>query len=103
LNPGNNFYQLCFDLFGKVLMYFKALSLSIYFKSSCDGDPSTETILWIWSKKSYPGNKGVLPNNSAIIVPTDQISTAFEYSLALRITYGALYHLVTTYSVFSYS
>jgi hypothetical protein len=33
--------------------------------------------------------------------PTDHISIAFEYSLALRITSGALYHLVTTYSVFS--
>jgi len=31
--------------------------------------------------------------------PTDQISIAFEYSDAFRIISGALYHLVTTYSV----
>lgn len=35
--------------------------------------------------------------------PTDQISTALLYSLALSITSGALYHRVTTYSVFSSS
>ena len=44
-----------------------------------------------------PGNNGVLPNNSAKIHPIDQISTAFVYSEAFKITSGALYHLVITY------
>jgi hypothetical protein len=25
--------------------------------------PRTEIILWTWSKKSSPGNRGVLPNS----------------------------------------
>jgi hypothetical protein len=75
----------------------------MYFISSADGVPRTEIILWTWSKKSSPGNRGVRPNSSAIIHPTDQMSIDFVYSLALRITYGALYHRVTTYSVFSSS
>lgn len=69
----------------------------MYFISSGVGVPKTEMILWTWSKKSYPGNNGCLPYSSAIIQPTDQISTAFVYSLAFKITYGARYHLVTTY------
>jgi hypothetical protein len=69
--------------------------------SSVVGVPSTEIIRWTWSRKSSPGKSGCLPNSSARIHPTDQISTAFVYSLALRMTSGARYHLVTTYSVFS--
>lgn len=44
-----------------------------------------------------PGNKGVLPNSSAKMQPTEYISTAFEYSDAFKITSGALYQRVTTY------
>lgn len=54
--------------------------------SSGVGVPKTDIILWTWSKKSSPGNKGCLPYSSAIIQPTDQISTAFVYSLAFKIT-----------------
>lgn len=75
----------------------------MYFISSDEGVPSTEMILCTWSRKSSPGNSGCLPNSSARIQPTDHISTALVYSLALRMTSGALYHLVTTYSVFSSS
>lgn len=44
-----------------------------------------------------PGNRGVLPINSAKIHPIDQISTALVYSEAFKMTSGARYHLVTTY------
>jgi hypothetical protein len=74
----------------------------MYFISLDDGVPKTEMILCTWSKKSYPGNKAVFPNNYAAIQPTDQISMALLYSLAFKITYGALYQRVTTYSVFYY-
>ena len=49
-----------------------------------------------------PGNNGCLPNNSEKIHPTDQISTAFEYSLGHRITSGALYQRVITYLNLNY-
>ena len=98
---GNSFYHDCLVRLGRVLMYFRAFSLPMYLRSYWDGVPKMEMILWIWSRKSYPGNRGVLPRSSAIMQPTDQMSTAFEYSLAFNITSGALYHLVTTYSVFS--
>lgn len=51
----------------------------IYFMSSGVGVPSTEMILCTWSRKSSPGNNGCLPYSSAIMHPTDQISTAFVY------------------------
>jgi len=51
----------------------------MYFMSYDVGVPKTDIILWTWSKKSSPGNKGCLPYNSAIIQPTDHISTAFVY------------------------
>ena len=44
-----------------------------------------------------PGNRGVRPNSSANMQPTEYISTAFEYSDAFKITSGALYQRVTTY------
>ena len=44
-----------------------------------------------------PGNKGARPINSAKIQPIAQTSIYFSYSDAFNITYGALYHRVTTY------
>ena len=75
----------------------------MYFMSYEDGVPSTEMMRCTWSRKSSPGKRGCLPKSSARMQPTDQMSTALVYSLALRITSGARYHLVTTYSVFSSS
>ncbi len=100
---GNNFYHFCLDLFGNDLMYLIASSFDMYLMSFDEGVPKTEIIRWTWSKKSSPGKSAVFPKSSAAIQPTDHTSIAFEYSLALRITSGALYHLVTTYSVFSSS
>lgn len=97
---GNNFYHFCFVLLGKDFMYLIASSFVMYLISFEDGVPRTEIILWTWSRKSSPGKRAVFPNNSAAIHPTDQISMALLYSLAFNMTYGALYHLVTTYSVF---
>ncbi len=51
----------------------------MYFISSDEGVPNTDIILWTWSKKSYPGKRGVLPNNSATIHPTDHTSIALVY------------------------
>ena len=75
----------------------------MYFMSSEEGVPNTEMIRCTWSRKSSPGKRGCLPKSSARMHPTDQISTALVYSLALRITSGARYQRVTTYSVFSSS
>ena len=97
---GNKLIHFCFDLFGRDLIYLMASLFPMYFISSVEGVPKTEIILCTWSKKSSPGKRGVLPSSSAIMHPMDQISIALEYSLAFRITSGALYHLVTTYSVF---
>jgi hypothetical protein len=74
-----------------------AEDVPIYFMSSELGVPSTEMILWTWSRKSSPGKSGCRPNSSARMHPTDQISTALVYSLALRMTSGARYQRVTTY------
>lgn len=76
---GNNLSHFCFVLFGRDFIYLIASLFPIYFISSADGVPKIEIILWTWSKKSYPGNKGVLPKSSATIHPTDQISMAFVY------------------------
>lgn len=75
----NNLSHFCFVLFGRDFIYFIASLFPIYFISSADGVPKIEIILWTWSKKSSPGNKGVLPKSSATIQPTDQISMAFVY------------------------
>jgi hypothetical protein len=75
----------------------------MYFMSSEEGVPNTEMMRCTWSRKSSPGNSGCLPNSSARMHPTDQMSTALVYSLAFRMTSGARYHRVTTYSVFSSS
>ena len=83
---GNSLSHFCLDLLGKDFMYLTASWFPIYFISLELGVPNTEIILETWSKKSSPGNKGVLPNSSAAMQPTDQMSIALLYSLALRIT-----------------
>jgi hypothetical protein len=83
---GKSFSHFCLVRFGSDLMYLIASLFPMYFISSADGVPRTEMILWTWSKKSSPGNRGVRPNSSAMMHPTDQMSIDFEYSLALRMT-----------------
>ena len=68
-----------------LIPYVKKL-LPMYFISSELGVPRTEIMRWTWSRKSSPGKRGCLPKSSAKMQPMDQISTAFVYSLALRIT-----------------
>lgn len=40
----------------------------------------TLNILLSWSISDFPGNRGFLVRNSAIIQPTDHMSTGHEYS-----------------------
>ena len=46
-----------------------------------------------------PGNSDLPVINYPRMHPTDHISTAFEYFVDPKRIYGALYHLVATYSV----
>lgn len=48
------------------------------------------TTLSIWSASLVPLNKGFLANISAIIQPTDHMSTAVEYFFAPSSSSGAL-------------
>ena len=60
-------------------------------------NPNNHHLVFFAKIKFLPGKRGALANSSAKMHPTDQISTAFVYSEAFKITSGALYHLVTTY------
>jgi hypothetical protein len=57
------------------------------------------SIFYIWLRVEFPGKVDLPLINSPKIHPTDHISTAFEYFVDPRSIYGALYHLVATYSV----
>lgn len=85
------------------LTYLLADSFPIYFISSSLGVPNKLTILCTWSSQSLPGKSGVLLINSAMMQPMDHTSNCSSQCLALRITSGARYHLVTTYSVYCWS
>ena len=50
-----------------------------------------------WSISDSPGNSGCPSDNSPIMQPMDQTSTALPY-LSPNKSSGALYHLVATYS-----
>lgn len=64
-----------------------------------DGLPINYKILYIWFKVEFPGKIDLPFINSPSIHPTDHISTALEYFVEPSKIYGALYHLVATYSV----
>lgn len=84
---------------GNFFTYLLADSFPIYFKSSSVGVPNKFTILCTWSNQSFPGSNGVRFINSAMIHPILHTSNCSSYFLAFKITSGARYHLVTTYSV----
>ena len=63
------------------------------------GDPSTDTILLIWSIYELPRNRGLPIYISATMHPTANTSTAAEYVGNLNNSSGARYHRVEMYSV----
>jgi hypothetical protein len=67
--------------------------------SFCDGLPINSKILSIWLRVEFPGKVDLPIINYPKIQPTDHMSTAFEYLVEPSKIYGALYHLVATYSV----
>lgn len=67
--------------------------------SFCDGRPVSYNILYIWFKVEVPGKRDLPVISSPNMQPTDHMSTAFEYFVDPSKIYGALYHLVATYSV----
>lgn len=73
--------------------------LNYYFLTFSDGFPVTYKILSIWFRVEFPGNNALERRSSPKIHPTDHMSTAFEYCVEPSKIYGALYHLVATYSV----
>ncbi len=78
---------------------FAAKGDSIDYMSFCEGLPRSYRILYIWFSVEFPGNIDLPFISSPKMQPTDHISTAFEYFVEPSKIYGALYHLVATYSV----
>lgn len=87
-----------FLFFGKFFISFLLYS-GMCFILSRSGVPRYSQISYIWFLVSVPGRKGFLCNISAKMQPTLHISTEVVYWLALKRSYGALYHLVATYYV----
>ena len=80
-------------------MHYLAMTDSIESISSFVGLPNSYIILSIWFKVDVPGNIAFPVNISPKMHPIDHISTAFVYFDEPNKIYGALYHLVATYSV----
>ena len=78
---------------------FAANGDSIDSMSFCDGLPISSRIRSIWFSVEFPGNVDLQIISYPKIHPTDHMSTAFEYLVEPNKIYGALYHLVATYSV----
>lgn len=60
------------------------------------GVPKVLNILYNWSISESPGKNGILFDSSANIAPTDQMSTAVEYSNVPNKISGARYQSVIT-------
>ena len=54
------------------------VSLVIFFRNSLSGVPHTCRILFNWSMWSLPGNRTCPVSSSAMMQPTDQMSTTTE-------------------------